>query len=170
MFQRSVITVGVVWAGLTLAPTYAVEPQSETLPPVVTSNDVAPFAAEPTTKPITSLTTDIRPPEGELPDDVAARRFAADAAPTTPGPRFGETVFFWQASNLSHRPLRFEQAYVERYGYNYGLLQPIVSGVDFAADVAALPVKLIVVPGRREIYTLGTARPGTYGTSYPRKW
>jgi hypothetical protein len=47
--------------------------------------------------------------------------------------------------------LRFEQAYVERYGYNYGLLQPIVSGVDFAADVAALPVKLIVVPGPREI-------------------
>lgn len=182
VFRRSVaIAVGLagVFLARSVAPTCAVDQRPEQLPPSAresilpgtTAGDVTPYPAEPTTKPITSLTTDVRPPAGQLPDDVAARRFDATATPVAEqGPRFSETVYFWQASNLAHRPLRFEQAYVERYGYNYGLLQPIVSGVEFAGDLAVSPVRCLAVPSWTCIYTLGPARPGTYGTNCPRKW
>lgn len=179
VFPRSSKVV-VVLASLLfeLAPCRAVGPQNEPLPSPAQKklvpeaiDDVTPFAMEPETKPIGSITTDIRPPSGNLPDNVAARRFAADEKVSShQPPRFSETVYFWQASNLAHKPLRFEQAYVERYGYNYGILQPIVSGAEFAVDVAASPVKCLVVPSHKCIYTLGTARPGTYGTNCPRKW
>ena len=121
------------------------------------------------TKPIDDLTTNIDPTAGDLPEDVAAKIF--DAEPTINGNRdrgFGETLYFWEASNLAHKPLYFEQAYVERYGYNYRCLQPVVSGVEFYTDVAVLPIKMAATIRRPYIYALGPARPGTRGTRDPR--
>jgi hypothetical protein len=136
------------------APSDAATPRFETPPPL---------------KPIGELTTAIEPPDGEMPEDVAAKHFAdAEILYDPRDRRFGETMYFWQASNLAHRPLYFEQAYVERYGYNYRCLQPVVSGVEFYADVAALPFKRAANIRRPLVYDLGPARPGTRGSSQPR--
>lgn len=134
-----------------------------------TARDVDPAldGEPPISKPIGSLTVDIRPPDGELPAGAAAKRLPQNASPADAQRYFAEQMFFWEPSNLSHLPLRFEQPYVERYGYNYGLLQPVVSGAQFFGDVAAWPVKCLVVPPRRPIYTLGAGRPGSYGARRP---
>ena len=121
------------------------------------------------TKPIDDVTVNVQPTAGALPDDIAAKIF--DAEPTVNGNRergFGGTVYFWEASNLAHRPLYFEQAYVERYGYNYRCLQPVVSGAEFYTDVALLPIKMAATIRRPYIYALGPQRPGNRGTNNPR--
>lgn len=129
--------------------------------------DPAADGEPPISKPIGRLTVDVRPPQGELPASAALKRLPQEAVAADAQRYFAENLFFWEASNLSHRPLRFEQPYVERYGYNYGLLQPVVSGVQFYGDVAAWPFKSLVVPPRRSIYTLGAGRPGSYGVRRP---
>lgn len=118
----------------------------------------------PISKPIGQLTTDVLAPSGSVPANAAAKHFEREGRSELDARQFAESLFFWEASNLAHRPLRFEQAYVERYGYHYGLAQPVVSGVQFFGDVAALPLKTVVVPSRRLIYTYGAGRPGSYGT------
>lgn len=157
-----------------IAPLWSTAPLRADAPPV----EVLPQSTIPTesgppvvldTKPLNQITTDVRPPAGAMPDDAAARLF--DSEPILQGSRergFGNTVFFWEASNLMHRPLYFEQAYVERYGYNYRVLQPVVSGVEFYTDVAFLPFKAVGNIHRPYVYALGPARPGARGVPNPR--
>jgi hypothetical protein len=119
-------------------------------------------------KPIGAITANTAPTEGELPEDIAAKHFAEVGIIDHRDVRcFNENVYFWQASNLYHRPLYFEQAYVERYGYNYGCLQPLVSGAEFGADFALMPVHWATHIGRRHVYVLGPERPGTRGSACP---
>lgn len=107
---------------------------------------------------------------GEAPDDVVA-------APSPPEQLvgghevrrgFADSMYFWQASNMVHRPLYFEQRYVERYGANFGPMQPVASGVQFAADTALLPAKMLIHPPCECVYSLGYGRPGSRGTRCPR--
>lgn len=113
-------------------------------------------------KPLRSLNVDIAP-RGDVPPDSAAAVFA-DVPPLSANePRFGhETLFFWQATNLCHRPLYFEQRYVERYGYSFGRAQPLVSGTQFFATVPLLPLKVLCDPPCECNYTLGQRRPDGY--------
>lgn len=157
------------------APLRADPPSAETLPPSASrvtpgesaGSDPALDGVAPKSKSILELTTDVQPPQGPIPASAAAKHLTALEPNELTDRTFQETLFFWEASNLSHRPLRFEQAYLERYGYHYGCAQPVVSGVQFFGDVLVLPAKCIVVPSRRSIYTLGTGRPGSYGTRQP---
>ncbi len=173
-----IIVLGCVLTGrwASIAPARGDEPRIEPLPPAAQQTtlaptkavDPAPFNAVPISKPIGAITTAVSPPVGDLPADVAAGHFAAANGPhDQAGRHFHEMMYFWAATNLSHHPLRFEQAYVERYGYNYGLLQPVFSGVQFYGDVALLPAKWVTVGPCRSIYTLGSGRPGSYGTRNP---
>lgn len=114
-------------------------------------------------KPIGGLGIDIRPPAGELPPDAAREAFAASAELPVVDRAHGETLFFWTAPNLGHRPLYFEQRYVERYGYSFGRLQPIASGAQFFGTVPLLPWKMLQDPPRRFLYQLGQARPDGVG-------
>jgi hypothetical protein len=151
-------------------------PNPELLPKAAVESGSSAVAAPPagpnavvSSKPMDALTVDVRPSAGAMPDDVAAKLFGAE--PTISGNRdrgFGGTLYFWEASNLAHRPLYFEQAYVERYGYNYRCLQPVVSGVEFYTDFALLPVTMAAHIRRPYIYALGPARPGTRGVPEPR--
>ncbi len=123
----------------------------------------------PAVKPLREISFNISV-TGEAPANVTA---PASGPIETAGGRevrrgFADSMYFWQASNVVHRPLYFEQRYVERYGANFGRLQPIASGVQFAADTALLPAKMLVHPPRECVYSLGYGRPGSGGTPCPR--
>ncbi|MBA4019280.1 MAG: hypothetical protein C0483_19110 [Pirellula sp.] len=149
------------------APTIEVVPQQEVAVDSIPAPQSDPNA--PAVKPLRDISVNIRL-SGEVPANVAA---PASAPPETVGGRevqrgYADSMYFWQASNMVHRPLYFEQRYVERYGANFGLMQPIASGVQFAADTALLPAKMLVHPPRECVYSLGYGRPGSSGTRCPR--
>jgi hypothetical protein len=105
--------------------------------------------------PISELTTNITPPEGDLPHDCSMGE----------GPfrwrAFCPTTFTWTASALCHKPLYFEDVQLERYGHMCGpWLQPFASGVQFFACLGALPYQMGVELPNECIYTLGYYRPG----------
>ena len=148
-------------------PTIEVVPQQESLGPGLESANSEPDTYS--VKPLREIALDIRV-TGETPPMVVAPQYAGVAVvggrETQRG--FGETVYFWQASNLVHHPLYFEQRYVERYGASFGTLQPVASGVQMAADTALLPLKMLRHSPRECVYSLGYGRPGDTGTRCPR--
>jgi hypothetical protein len=106
-------------------------------------------------KPISELTTNITPPEGDLPHDCSM------GEGPFPWRRFCPTTFTWTASALCHKPLYFEDVQLERYGHMCGpWLQPFASGVQFFACLGALPYQMGVELPNECIYTLGYYRPG----------
>ncbi|MCE9605247.1 MAG: hypothetical protein K8U03_10140 [Planctomycetia bacterium] len=144
----------------------------ETLPGPTAPTQETMVAAGPTEPPpqlpLSALSIDIRP-VGEAPPNTAAADHYLAPPEMNPIERgWDDTLYFWQASNMAHRPLYFQQAYVERYGYNYGCLQPIVSGVQFLGDVPLLPVKALVRCPNECVYTVGYGRPGSTGVPVPR--
>lgn len=119
-------------------------------------------------RPIGALQADITFKPGPLPekyDRMAAEKFA----------RAGEVVasfgsdrawppftYAYVAPALCHRPLYFEEPNVERYGYQLGCVQSVVSGAHFFATVPFVPYKMVINHPHDCIYTLGQYRPGDY--------
>ncbi len=101
------------------------------------------------------MTTNITPPEGELPHDCPLGN-------ATFQPRaFAPTTFAWTASALCHKPLYFEDVQLERYGHMCGpWLQPFASGANFFLTVPILPYKMGLELPNECMYTLGYYRPG----------
>jgi len=119
-------------------------------------------------KPISSLHCDISvPAENDsevVPPDCAAQLFSQES----PQPLLNTartpltTQFAWAAPGLSHRPLYFEDAPLERYGQSIcPPLQPVISGARFFSGVLMLPYKMALDPPNRCQYTLGYFRPGS---------
>jgi hypothetical protein len=74
---------------------------------------------------------------------------------------FPDAVFPWEASNLYHYPLYFEDPALERYGHTRGFfVQPFCSAGRFTAQLLALPYQMAIDPICEEMYTLGWYRPG----------
>lgn len=145
-------------------PKPAVKQENVTVEPV--DADELPESTE--VKSLRDISLDINV-AGERPSDVAAPGASDEALVGNDLQRgFPDTVYFWQASNMVHRPLYFEQKYVERYGANFGALQPVASGVQFYGDVALLPVKMLRHPPCECRYSLGYERPGDVGVRCPR--
>jgi hypothetical protein len=89
------------------------------------------------------------PPELRLSDSLWAPR------EITP------SIFTWEASNLYHYPLYFEDPDLERYGHTYGcVVQPLDSIGKFSLQLVGLPYQMTIDPAWRKIYTLGWYRPG----------
>ncbi len=106
-------------------------------------------------KPIGELTTNITPPEGDLPHDCSI----GDAP--FKWRTFAPTTFTWTASALCHKPLYFEDVQLERYGHMCGpWLQPFASGVQFFFIIPMLPYEMGLELPNECIYTLGYYRPG----------
>jgi len=108
---------------------------------------------------IESISLDIRlkgTPGEDIPFGcgLGAERFAPRSWP--------EITYLWKASALCHKPLRFEQTQLERYGHDCGpVLQPIVSGAHFFATLPLLPYSMGIESPNECIYTLGYYRPGS---------
>ena len=72
-----------------------------------------------------------------------------------------DSVFAWEASNLYHNPLYFEDAPLERYGHTHWcVVQPFVSVGKFGVQLAGLPYQMTIDPICKKRYTLGWYRPG----------
>ena len=94
---------------------------------------------------------------------MAAPRFANAGVIYPPASEYRPWVassFYWEAPGSAHYPLYFEEINLERYGYNYGHLQPLVSAAHFFATIPLLPYEMTVHPCHEEIYSLGYYRPG----------
>jgi len=144
--------------------TQAEEPVTiERLPAQIAGEGVE-YADDPTfRKPLSAIRVNVLATEGALPPNAAAALYAGAAADTVVPRAEHDTLFFWQATNLRHRPLYFQQDYLERDGRSFGLAQPIVSGVQFFGSVPLLPYRMVRQPPCRCIYTLGESRPDGYG-------
>jgi hypothetical protein len=114
---------------------------------------------------IRSVGVNIRPPAGELPEDVAGPVFAKQGqswqhAGATRG--WVPSDFPWDAPALCHQPLYFEEVNVERSGYGRGVLQPVLSGAHFFGTVPLLPYLLTAERPWACVCTLERERPGSY--------
>ena len=72
-----------------------------------------------------------------------------------------ERVVDWEAAATCHRPLYFEEINLERYGYSFGLVQPLVSAAHFFGRLPALPYLMAIDSPHQCNYTLGRYRPGS---------
>jgi hypothetical protein len=120
-----------------------VTPQPAALEAVTTADDISDPDA--LTRRVTEVSVDIRPPQGELPPDLAAAAFAASAAADDEPANASrqETVVAWTPWTLCYRPLYFEEVGLERYGREVGCIQPGVSAVHFFFGVGLLPYKIV---------------------------
>ncbi len=103
------------------------------------------------------------PPQGELPIDKAAEKFSAVGSRIhLPGTHrdWCSSSVHWNASLLNHQPLYFKDVNLERHGFSYGMLQPVVSGAKFFATLPALPYLMTAQPPHTTQYSLGETRPG----------
>ena len=144
----------------------------------------APHEASPTRlrsgdwKPIGQLGLRVAPPAGDLPAPTPARpswysdeervqgvggsraatQTALGDATLTLTPSIEVN---WQPTELWYRPLYFEDANLERYGYRYGVAQPAVSAAHFFGRVPFIPYLRGAQPARGEVAALGPRRPGS---------
>jgi hypothetical protein len=106
-------------------------------------------------KDIKDLTTNILPPEGDLPHDCPLGNEVFQQR------QFSPITYTWTASGLCHKPLYFEDVQLERYGHMAGpWVQPLASGAHFFATIPILPYKMGLEPPNECMYTLGYYRPG----------
>ncbi|MBM81652.1 MAG: hypothetical protein CMJ78_13820 [Planctomycetaceae bacterium] len=65
----------------------------------------------------------------------------------------------WAPTELAYPDLYFEDAQLERNGYAYGRLQPLMSGARFFLTIPSLPYRMGANPPTEKIYELGHFRP-----------
>ncbi len=77
---------------------------------------------------------------------------------------FAHVDFYWEASDLYHYPLYFEDAAFERYGHTYDWwwFQPFASFGTFGLQFFGLPYQMSLHPMWEKNYELGYYRAGEY--------
>jgi hypothetical protein len=74
---------------------------------------------------------------------------------------FIDIEYCWDAPNLFHAPLYFEDVPLERYGHTYcEPLQSIASATKFGVQLIGLPYQMALAPVHKCDYPLGYYRPG----------
>lgn len=113
--------------------------------------DIQPFADY---QPGTHIEQDIDP-EFVAPTEI-------ELGEVSDGVRNYEAILYqWQASNLHHNPLYFQDVGLERYGHvHHELVQPFVSVGKFGLQLVGLPYQMTIDPVCKKQYALGYYRPG----------
>lgn len=108
--------------------------------------------------------TDCRKPGGSKPCPCPESFIKQPWIAETYTPRqFDEAAFHWDASDVYHNPLYFEDFTLERYGHAYCFgLQQVVSVTRFSGQLALLPYQMAFKPVRQKRYPLGHYRPGEW--------
>lgn len=99
-----------------------------------------------------------------LPEDQAAKQMVPRLP--LPGGRdraLEGLTYRWQAANICHLPLYFEEPMLERHGQQCcpTWIQPAVSGSKFLSNLILYPYKATLQPACESRYTLGHFRPGS---------
>lgn len=148
-----------------LAPPSPAIPQKAPTPKAPTPRDSVEsrcFVAAP----MASLTINVSLPTGLLPQDAAAQ-CSATMVPVDDSRQYANwspTDHRWSATCQTHRPLYFEEANAERYGYTPAYcLQPLISAGHFFLTIPALPYKMAIACPRDCVSALGHHRPGSCG-------
>lgn len=136
----------------------------ETPPPAPAGTPVPLPETIDTPRPLSAISLNIAPREGELPVSPGALPFAHERdlrfpAGTTRG--WMMSCYNWEADALCHNPLYFEEENLERYGYTRGIIQPVLSGSRFFATVSFLPYLMTARAPWECVSTLGYYRPGS---------
>lgn len=132
-------------------------------------------------KPLNQLGISIAEPAGKLPTDLAAPCWAQinQTSGGTAVRCWPVNCYNWDATCFYHNPLYFEEANLERYGYQCGdrsfccsccqecCLQPAASAFHFYGSVLALPYCMAEDCPGDCVYTLGHYRPGSRN---PWRW
>ena len=115
-------------------------------------------------QPLSGQLPDTRIREGLRPPDASQGLFGEHDSRlmTFRGGDFTHVQFQWMAAELSHRPLYFEDAMLERHGQTrHPLVQPMASGARFFLTFPVLPYAMTVDRPCTTRSTLGDFRPGT---------
>jgi hypothetical protein len=92
----------------------------------------------------------------EFPEPYASEKRVAAREPR----QWPQMVELVQPCYVYHGRLTFEQINSERYGWSLGVIQPLVSGAHFYADVAMLPYHMAEDPCRYGDTSAGKCLPG----------
>jgi len=112
--------------------------------------------------PIGSLTINTLPATGRLPEMVdRIESMEAQLGSHEYHREWLNYSYFWEAPAFYNRPLYFQEVNLERYGYNWGIFQPVVSGAWFYVKIPLLPYMMTVHPPCECTYSLGYYRPGS---------
>lgn len=148
-------------------------------PPVASEQDITPASDASSWKPIGQVGLRVQPPAGMLPQPTVARPQWYSEQPIELGaggsrnsasqvwsedhdvlelpPAISVT---WEPTELWYRPLYFEDANLERYGYRYGPAQSLVSAAHFFGRVPLIPYMRGAQPANQPVAALGYQRPG----------
>ena len=107
-------------------------------------------------KKIQELQTNIYHPVPEKPVD----KYAAIKTGEFQDQLFSGSAVLWDAPNICHHPLYYQDVGLERYSQHTGLFQPVLSGVHFFGRTATLPLHAMVRRPFSCDYPLGHYRPG----------
>jgi len=113
--------------------------------------------------PVRRAALDIRPTEGKLPENKAQQILADEASdgPALLSERlWPQTTYMWKAAAVSHRPLRFQDDNLERYGHHHGIFEPAISAAKFFGRIPLMPYMVGATPCDECQYPLGYYRPG----------
>jgi hypothetical protein len=131
-------------------------------PPAAAPKDPCAAAAF---RPLSELGINIATPDGQTPANLAGPcwdQINGGGCPRAGARCWPMMAYYWDATCLCYRPLYFEEANLERYGYSCDCcLQPFASAAHFFGTVPALPYCMAVNCPGECIYTLGHYRPGS---------
>jgi hypothetical protein len=133
-------------------PASGQQPVPETIPhqafPVVDLRD----------RTLQSITLDIEPRAEKLPDDLSSEIIHETEMLPPPVVEY----FYWEAPELWHHPLYFDDVQLERYGQSIApRWQPFFSGAHFFGTLPILPYKMGHQSPRDCVTNLGYYRPGS---------
>ena len=103
---------------------------------------------------------------GLIPTPSSSRTTPQIPLPTGASRGMVHTHVYWEASNIQHNPLYFEDAMLERHGHKrsfcgYDVAQSMISGVKFFATIPLLPYHETLRPKHSCVYALGNYRAGS---------
>ncbi len=133
--------------------------------PAADNGKLAPIAMESVRAPIAAANISVTEIGTKVvPEDQAAKQ-ANGLVPLPNGQErgFSYLTYRWQAANVCHWPLYFEEPMLERHGQQIcpTYLQPAYSGTKFLSNLLLLPYKSTLQPPLESRYTLGHFRPGS---------
>ena len=77
-----------------------------------------------------------------------------------PGRHWPPQVEEVEPNYVCHGRLLFEDKNTERFGWDFGILQPVVSTAKFYADIVTLPYHVVTAPCRQHECSAGLCLPG----------